>query len=150
MSGRRITGFALKWTTSCVAMCAILAAATCGSEVSAPATSTGGTGGTGGAYEPSHCVGLDYEGCCAENVNGCLWMDFEWTATRRGGECVAEQDMCEKDRDDDCPDGFLCRTKFAEGVCDDGTSDEPMNVCYSPDEWQCPPHDSDPCTWIGD
>ncbi len=139
-----------QWRAQIVMASLLAASAACGSEVSTPPSSaTGGAGGAGGAYEPSHCVGLDRDACCAENVNGCLWMEFEIGTQTRRGECAAEQDMCKKDRDDDCPDGRVCRTKFATGICDEGT-DVPMGVCYSPEKWDCPADDSSPCTWIGD
>lgn len=119
----------------------------CGSKVTATTTGTGGAGGTGPAYEPSHCVGLDHAACCAANVNGCLWMDFEHGPAPRGGECAAESDFCHND-DAQCPEGHRCLSKFSEGICEDGT-DEHMTVCYSTEKWDCP-GGSDPCTWIGD
>ncbi len=76
-------------------------------------------------------------------------MEFVYGPGPSRGECVAEHDMCEKDQDENCPDGLVCRTKFAEGICHDGTT-EPMGVCYSPEKWDCPAHDDNPCTWIGD
>ena len=125
-----------------------LMAAGCGSDVTTPPTgAAGGNGGAGGVYVPSPCMGLDHDACCAENVNGCLWMWFEVEQGTLGrGEC-GERDLCR--HDEDCPDGFRCRYRLIDGVCGDPDS-VPVAVCYSPDKWYCPYASGGACTYIGD